>query len=187
MAMFKVDIAVGNPDGGDLRRAKAVVDAGADHSMLPAQLLGDLGLAPLDRMRFMLADGSIAEYGIGIARFKINGRERPRPVVFGPDDWYLLAASTLEIFNLRADSANGRLAPEEWLSLSSGCRPDFVMDDTAPIRPTAVAPREGYRIWLRYSDGVSGEVDLSHPAGACSQLGTTGRFSSRCGWPRAAG
>ncbi len=113
----------------------------------------------------MLADGSIAEYGIGIARFKINGRERPRPVVFGPDDWYLLAASTLEIFNLRADSANGRLAPEEWLSLSSGCRPDFVMDDTAPIRPTAVAPREGYRIWLRYSDGVSGEVDLSHPAG----------------------
>ncbi len=43
MAMFKVDIAVGNPDGGDLRRAKAVVDAGADHSMLPAQLLGGFG------------------------------------------------------------------------------------------------------------------------------------------------
>ena len=32
----------------------------------------------------------------------------------------------------------------------------------APIRPTAVAVREGYRIWLRYSDG---EVDLSHLAG----------------------
>ena len=29
------------------------------------------------------------------------------------------------------------------------------------IRPTAVEPREGYRIWLRYSDGVTGEVDLS--------------------------
>lgn len=32
-------------------------------------------------------------------------------------------------------------------------------------RPVAVAPRDGYRIWLRYSDGVEGEVDLSHLAG----------------------
>ena len=33
------------------------------------------------------------------------------------------------------------------------------------IRPTAVEAREGYRIWLRYSDGSDGEVDLSHLAG----------------------
>ena len=28
-------------------------------------------------------------------------------------------------------------------------------------RPVAVEPRDGYRIWLRYEDGVEGEVDLS--------------------------
>lgn len=33
------------------------------------------------------------------------------------------------------------------------------------IRPTEVKAREGYRIWLRYSDGSAGEVDLSHLAG----------------------
>ena len=33
------------------------------------------------------------------------------------------------------------------------------------IRPIEVQPRLGYRIWLRYSDGASGEVDLSHLAG----------------------
>ena len=33
------------------------------------------------------------------------------------------------------------------------------------IEPLEVAPREGYRIWLRYSDGASGEVDLSDVAG----------------------
>ena len=33
------------------------------------------------------------------------------------------------------------------------------------IRPTAVEPREGHRIWLEYSDGSAGEVDLSHLAG----------------------
>ena len=33
------------------------------------------------------------------------------------------------------------------------------------IRPTEVEARDGYRIWLRYSDGVAGEADLSHLAG----------------------
>lgn len=33
------------------------------------------------------------------------------------------------------------------------------------LRPTAVEPRAGYRIWLRYSDGTAGEVDLSSLAG----------------------
>ena len=33
------------------------------------------------------------------------------------------------------------------------------------VRPTEVEPREGYRIWLRYSDGASGEIDLSYLAG----------------------
>ena len=28
-----------------------------------------------------------------------------------------------------------------------------------------VKPLSGYRIWLRYDDGVSGEIDLSHLAG----------------------
>ena len=33
------------------------------------------------------------------------------------------------------------------------------------IRPTAVEPRAGYRIWLQYADGSAGEIDLSHLAG----------------------
>ena len=33
------------------------------------------------------------------------------------------------------------------------------------IRPVEVQAREPYRVWLRYSDGVEGEVDLSHLAG----------------------
>ena len=33
------------------------------------------------------------------------------------------------------------------------------------IRPTAIEPREGFPIRLRYSDGGSGELDRSHLAG----------------------
>ena len=32
------------------------------------------------------------------------------------------------------------------------------------IKALVVEPRDGYRIWLRFSDGASGEVDLSHLA-----------------------
>ncbi len=30
------------------------------------------------------------------------------------------------------------------------------------VQPVEVRASEGYRIWLRYDDGVEGEVDLSH-------------------------
>ena len=33
------------------------------------------------------------------------------------------------------------------------------------IRPTEVEPRDGFRVWICYSDGASGEVDLSYLAG----------------------
>ena len=33
------------------------------------------------------------------------------------------------------------------------------------VRPVEVRALEPYRIWLRYEDGVEGEVDLSHLAG----------------------
>ena len=33
------------------------------------------------------------------------------------------------------------------------------------VRPTHVEPRDGHRIWIRYADGVKGEVDLSDLVG----------------------
>ncbi len=33
------------------------------------------------------------------------------------------------------------------------------------IRPIGVEARQAYRIWLKYEDGVNGEIDLGHLAG----------------------
>ncbi len=44
------------------------VDTGADCSTIPASLLDRLGVAPLERMRFIRDDGSRGEYGISIDR-----------------------------------------------------------------------------------------------------------------------
>ena len=39
------------------------------------------------------------------------------------------------------------------------------MSNDELVQPVAVEPRDGYRIWIRYSDGPEGEIDLSHLAG----------------------
>ena len=33
------------------------------------------------------------------------------------------------------------------------------------LQPTRVKPMPGYKIWIEYEDGESGEIDLSHLAG----------------------
>lgn len=119
--MFKVDLGVGNLDGGDLALARPVVDTGAAHSLLPASLMAQLRIEPREELGFFLADGSRVRYGFGFARFSIEGDEQPcRPVIFGPDDNYLLAASALEAYNLLVDSTGERLLPAERLSLGWG-------------------------------------------------------------------
>ena len=117
MGTFEVQIGVGHPHGGDLRPVSPLVDTGAIHSMMPESLLTDLRLAPLEWVRFTLADGSAVHYGFGEARFGIEGRQRTCPVIFGPEGQYLLGATTLESFNLVADTTNLQLIPVERLTL----------------------------------------------------------------------
>ena len=84
MGAFRVEIGVGNPMGGDWRPVSALVDTGATHSMMPSELLTALRLAPAESMGFRMANGARAEYGVGEARFRVEGREWTCPVVFGP-------------------------------------------------------------------------------------------------------
>ncbi len=119
MGTFRVEISVGHPQGGDMHPVSALVDTGAGHSMMPAALLEQLGLTPLERLRFKVADGRRVEYDVADARFNIFGRERFCPVIFGPEGQHLLGATTLEIFNLMVDptEVNPGLVPIEELNL----------------------------------------------------------------------
>ena len=120
MGIFTVELGVGHPAGGDLAPVDAVVDTGAAHSMLPESLLTRMSIPPLERQEFIIADGSAVNYGFGIARFGLDNRERPCPVIFGPEGNYLLGASALEIFNLVVDPAGGQLLPARLLRLGWG-------------------------------------------------------------------
>ncbi len=66
-----------------------------------------------------MVNGSRVEYGIGEARFNIDGRERTCTVIFGAEGRYLLGATTLEDFGLMVDPTqpNPRLVPTAELLL----------------------------------------------------------------------
>ena len=161
MAEIQAMVGIAKVGGERFHHAEAVVDVWADHSVFPAAVLNELGIEPTCQLTVELPDGSNADWGYGIALLEIGGQRWPCPVVFSPNDEYRLGDSALQIFNIDPDYNTGELAPAGPISLG---KPENAFAGKF-ARPTSVAPLEGYRIWLRYEDGVAGEIDLSHLAG----------------------
>ena len=94
-----------------------MVDTGATHSMMPEALLARLRITPIRTSRYSIADGSTVEYGVADARFGVGEEVRFCPVIFGPEDEFLIGATTLEIFELVVDPLGERLVPADRLTL----------------------------------------------------------------------
>ncbi len=111
MGTLSVPIRLQGPAGRAIE-TQALVDTGATHTLLPANMLAQLGVQPIERVQFHLADERTVEYGIGEVRIRLDGRERTTVVVFGPEGATpLLGAITLELFNLAVDPVGKRLMP----------------------------------------------------------------------------
>ena len=112
MGVFSWPIRLDSMDGSRSLEIEAMVDTGASYTIVPANLLDDLGVQPIDKLGLVLADGRRVEYDMGEARATINGRSIPTLVVFGEDNARpLLGAYTLEGLRLAVDPTNGRLMP----------------------------------------------------------------------------
>ena len=111
MGMVYVDVLLGHPSGGDMITVPNVlVDTGATHSVLPASLLAGLHVEPQAIDRIELANGETTEWGIGVAQLGLvglvgRGQRWPCLVYFGPEDNFLLGATTLENLGLMVDPA----------------------------------------------------------------------------------
>ena len=115
MGNFSVPATVGNPDTAARETVSTLVDTGSTFSVLPADLLGRLGIAPTHTRSLRLADGSVAEYQTGTAHFEVDGRDGIARVVFGPASVYMLGTTTLEDLSFVVDPVNQRLLPETGL------------------------------------------------------------------------
>jgi len=116
MGYVKVRARIWNVE--DPRKAKGVellVDTGAVYTVLPRSLLEELGVEPMGKRRFRLADNRVVERDVGIVGIEIKGIKTHTPVVFGDEGVYLLGVVTLEELGLEVDPVSGELKPMELL------------------------------------------------------------------------
>jgi clan AA aspartic protease len=89
-----------------------LVDSGAVYSVVPAAVLKRLGIKPLAKERFRLADGSSIVRKKGGALFRYRDRVGVADVIFGEKgDSLLLGAFTLEALGLSLDPLRRELKP----------------------------------------------------------------------------
>ena len=112
MGTFNWPLRISDMDGQQSRDIEATVDTGAAYTTLPGRLLYELGIEPMAKRRFVLADGRRVDMDIGRAWVTINGDSEVTLVVFGEDDApSLLGAYTLEGLGLAVDPTSQRLVP----------------------------------------------------------------------------
>lgn len=112
VGVFNWPVRLDSMDGERSLEIEAMVDTGAGYTIVPARLLQELGVTPIDTIRLVLADGRQVEYDLGEARATIDGRSIPSLVVFGENDARaLLGAYTLEGLRLAVDPSNRTLIP----------------------------------------------------------------------------
>lgn len=95
-----------------------LLDTGALYTVLPASVWQAMGLRPMRREEFALADGTGITRQLGECRFEIAGRTAVSPVVLGEgDDAPLLGMVTLETLGLMIDPLSRRVLPMRVLPL----------------------------------------------------------------------
>ena len=119
MGIFRYSSEIGGPDGGEFEQVDALVDTGSTFTVIPSAILNRLGVEPLQRVRFRLADGAIIQRAIGDAHVRIEGQMFSTIIVFGDDDGVaLLGAYTLERALLAVDPVGQRLVPTDALMMA---------------------------------------------------------------------
>ena len=112
MGTFSYPLEVMAADGSRSATVPALVDTGSTYTCLPAPLLRELGIVPVERIYTELADGSVVEESVGEARVRVEGIERSTIVIFaGEGAPALLGAYTLEGALLVVDPVRQRLRP----------------------------------------------------------------------------
>ena len=113
MGITFLEVEVANPSRPKKSKTlKFLVDSGAVYSVIPKKILKDLGIKPIGKETFRLANGSKIVRKKGIAFFKYQDRVGGADVIFGENgDSTLLGALTLEALGLSLDPLKRKLTP----------------------------------------------------------------------------
>lgn len=106
-AVFEAPITLYSDDEKVCRTVTGVVDTRVQYSIVPADILLELGIAPQGRRRCRLPCGSLAEVPCARPRVKLNGKSGRPVVLFGKDSGQVvIGQSALIGLALAADPEN---------------------------------------------------------------------------------
>lgn len=113
MGLTVLEIEIGNPAHPDVtEEIELLIDSGALYSVVPTPILERLGIKPLAKQEFRLANGTRVVRRKGIALFRYGERVGGADVIFGEKaDYSLLGTSTLEALGLALDPLKRELKP----------------------------------------------------------------------------
>ena len=113
MAITYVKIKIINPaDEARHAELQCMVDSGAIYSVVPREVLKELGIQQHSKKSFTLANGEVVEREMGDAVFEYGGEKGASPVIFGEEgDSVLLGAVTLEALGLMLDPLRREIRP----------------------------------------------------------------------------
>lgn len=113
MGTFSVTVSLGNPQRPESRLTlDLLVDTGATWTMLPAEIVTQLGLSATRQRTVTLANGQPVTYLAGQVAIQLYGEELITIFLAGPSgSLALLGAVTLEEFGLAPDPVKKTLVP----------------------------------------------------------------------------
>ncbi len=113
MGLTVLELEVANPSNPEItEKVDFLIDSGAVYSVIPEEILNNLGIKPLADQEFRLADGTKIVRKKGVAVFKYENRIGGADVIFGEEgDSVLLGALTLESLGLTLDPLKRELKP----------------------------------------------------------------------------
>ncbi len=113
MGLVEVRMEIANPQ--DLARRASVTllaDTGATYSLIPRTVLERIGVTPMKRAEFEIADGRHIERDLGEVAFFWDGEHATSRVIFGEEgDAIVLGVHALEGLALQVDPYTKQLRP----------------------------------------------------------------------------
>ncbi len=103
------------------REVPMLVDTGATYSVVSPVLADEIGIARLGRRyQIRLANGAPVDMDVGVAMFRVHGREAPATVLIGEVSEPLLGVETLEALGLSVDPVAGVLRKKRGYAVRLG-------------------------------------------------------------------
>jgi len=121
VGLFEVKVIISNPAAPERSSTvELLVDTGATLPWIPRSTLESIGIAPLGRRGFLLADGRRVERETGIVRLALDGVTIGATVVFAEaGEGSVLGATALEALGVVADPLERKLLHRDLMAMGA--------------------------------------------------------------------